>query len=75
MHFDIPWSVGKIVQRTERIYRITTSRNKWVYFFVGSGIESKVWEILQKKRTLFNQVVEGDVVDEEIKSALLRVLK
>lgn len=75
VHFDIPWSVGKIVQRTERIYRITTARNKWVYFFVGSGIESKVWEILQKKRTLFNQVVEGDVVDEEIKSALLRVLK
>ncbi len=75
IHFDIPWSVGKLVQRTDRIYRITSTRNKWVYFFVGSGIERKVWEILNSKRQLFNKVVEGHALeDEDLRQMLLKAL-
>ena len=74
VHFDIPWSVGKLVQRTDRIHRITSTRNKTVYYFVSSGIESKVWEILQNKVKLFKDVVEGEALGN-FKREILTLIK
>ena len=74
IHFDIPWSVGKLVQRTDRIYRITSKRQKTAYYFISGGIERKVWDILQNKIKLFKEVVEGEALGD-LKTEILSLLK
>ncbi len=73
VNFDIPWSVGKIIQRRDRIYRISSTRPKWVYYLVSEGAEKKVWQILQEKKELFNQVVEGEALGD-LRNEILKVL-
>lgn len=73
VHFDIPWSVGKLIQRTDRIYRITSTRGKSVYYLISEGTERKVWEVLSSKRSLFSKVVEGEIaggISDEIVKAI-----
>ncbi len=74
VHFDIPWSVGKLVQRTDRIHRITSQRNKTVYYLVSGGVERKVWELLQSKVKLFKDVVEGEALGD-MKKEIIALLK
>ncbi len=74
INFDIPWSVGKIIQRRDRIYRISSTKPKWVYYLVSNGIEKKVWNILAQKRKMFNEVVDGEIYGD-LKEEILAVIK
>ncbi len=74
VHFDIPWSVGKLIQRTDRIYRVTSTQGKSVYYLISEGTERKVWEILSSKRSLFSKVVEGEIMGG-VKDEIIKALK
>lgn len=74
VHFDIPWSVGKLIQRTDRIYRITSTRGKSVYYLISQSAEKKVWEVLSSKRALFAKVVEGQIM-EDLRDEIIKALK
>ena len=74
VHFDVPWSLGKVIQRTDRIYRVTSSRTKYVYFLVSDGVEKRVWEVLSGKENLFKQVVDGEVLDKDIQQEILKAV-
>ncbi len=74
IHFDVPWSLGKVIQRTDRIYRVTSERTKYVYFLVSSGVEKRVWEVLSGKENLFKQVVDGEVLDKDIQQEILKAV-
>ncbi len=74
VHFDVPWSLGKVIQRTDRIYRVSSTKTKYVYFLVSEGIEKKVWEVLSSKEDLFRKVVDGEILDRDLQQEILKAV-
>lgn len=74
VHFDRWWNPAVENQATDRAYRIGQHRNVLVHKFVCRGtIEQRIDELIQSKRALVNDVVEGgqeinltEMSDEEL---------
>ena len=63
LHFDLPWNPSKLQQRTARIYRIGQQNMvNIIYLIAENTIELRILEILQEKKDLFDQLIEGKEV-------------
>lgn len=60
INYDSPWNPAILEQRVGRAYRIGQTRTTNILnFYVKDSVESMIYNLLEKKRKLFNQVVEG----------------
>jgi SNF2 family DNA or RNA helicase len=76
VNFDVPWAVGKLVQRSERIDRISSTETKYIYNLISTGAEMHVWEVLSAKIQLFKDAVEGEAIsDESLRDLLIKKLR
>lgn len=63
---DLNPDLATMLQRPERIYRITSTRPKTVVAFYSSGIEEDIYEILKGKAALVEQITEGKAADKSV---------
>lgn len=60
IHFDLPWTPARIEQREGRIDRITQKRNMLIIKFISEDtLEQRILEVLEIKKDLFKNAVEG----------------
>lgn len=60
IHFDPWWNPALEAQATDRAYRIGQKNPVFVYKFISTGtIEEKILMLQQKKRALFEGILEG----------------
>lgn len=61
IHFDIQWNPAKMKQREERIYRITSKHDISVYYFVAGGVEEYMFDYMNSKKEIGEQVTGMDI--------------
>jgi SNF2 family DNA or RNA helicase len=75
INFDIPWNPAKLEQRKGRIHRQGSDRTKTVINLLSEEIDEHVYEVLEGKQNLFDQVVEGKAIDDDaIRKQILQKL-
>lgn len=67
INYDITPSIDKYLQKIDRIYRINSTRPKFIYNLVGDVIETHIMDILEEKLVLIENVTEGKagIISEE----------
>jgi len=64
IHYDRWWNAAKEDQATDRVHRIGQKRGVQVFKFVTEGtLEEKISAIIDRKRSLMNDVVQEDDAD------------
>ena len=66
-HLDAPWRPGDVEQRDGRAFRqgnINDEVSKYTYVTEGS-FDARLWDILDRKQTFINQVMNGESVGRE----------
>lgn len=77
INYDISPSVDKYLQKIDRIYRINSTKPKFIYNLVGDVIETHIMNILEEKMQLIEQITEGKAgqIDEtDIKKEVIKKL-
>ena len=67
-HLDAPWRPGDVEQRNGRAYRQGNINDKvecFTYVTEGS-FDARLWDILERKQSFINQVMNGENVGREI---------
>jgi hypothetical protein len=60
VNFEPPWNPARLEQRIGRVHRLGQSRSVHVIHLLTTGsIEERVWETLQRKRSLFAGVFDS----------------
>ncbi len=77
INYDLPWNPAVLAQRIGRIRRINSeSKHKHVINLISSLIDVHVFNIINKKQDLFNQVVNGGAInDEDIRKQVLEQIE
>jgi len=66
VHFDHPWTPAKAAQAEDRSHRMGQTRQVTVYhLWTANTIEHRVFSILERKRKLYNEVIDDLSVDGE----------
>ena len=66
-HLDAPWRPGDVEQRDGRAFRqgnINEEVSKYTYVTEGS-FDARLWDILERKQTFINQIMNGENVGRE----------
>ena len=66
-HLDAPWRPGDVEQRDGRAFRqgnINDEVSKYTYVTEGS-FDARLWDILERKQTFINQIMNGENVGRE----------
>lgn len=66
-HLDAPWRPGDVEQRDGRAFRqgnINEEVTKYTYVTEGS-FDARLWDILDRKQTFINQIMNGESVGRE----------
>ncbi len=75
INYDLPWNPAKLAQRNDRIHRRGSKNDKTIINFISEDIEEKVKEVVDAKQCIFDQVVNGEAIDdEEIRNVILKKL-
>lgn len=70
---EFPWSPGELVQASDRIHRITQTKQVTIYNLVGAGtIEERIIDLLKAKSNVISQVLDGRVYED--KSILMELI-
>jgi SWI/SNF-related matrix-associated actin-dependent regulator 1 of chromatin subfamily A len=57
---ELPWQPGSAMQAEDRIYRIGTRKDVWIWYLVAKDtIEVSVCRLLQKKQEVLSGVLDG----------------
>ncbi len=76
INFDIPWNPAKLNQRIDRIHRTGAKNDKIIINLIAEDIEERVKEVLDTKQDLFDQVVDGQAInDENVRKEILQKLR
>ena len=74
---QFPWTPGELVQASDRIHRISQTKNVTIYNMVGvDTIEEKIIDTLLKKEKIISQILDGKWrEDESMLSELIKSYK
>ncbi|MDD5572091.1 MAG: C-terminal helicase domain-containing protein, partial [Bacteroidales bacterium] len=62
---EFPWSPGELTQASDRIHRITQTKQVTIYNMVGvNTIEERIIDLLKKKEHVINRVLDGKIYKE-----------
>ena len=65
---DTPWTEGVFTQCSDRIYRIGTSKNVFIYNLITKDtIDERVWDIVQTKGAISDYVVDDKLTESGYK--------
>ena len=71
----MPWTYANYEQARDRIYRIGSIKNMTVIILMAKGtIDERVWETVQSKKELSDQLIDGKVPKRITKDDLLKLL-
>jgi len=63
---ELPWTPGDLDQATDRVHRIGQKDSVNVYYLVAENtIEDSIVDLLDAKRKVISQAVDGKEADEE----------
>jgi SNF2 family DNA or RNA helicase len=67
INYDLPWHFGKLDQRN-RIQRLISkhTHNVIINIVVANSVEERMMELIERKRTLSNIIVDGRTIPEEV---------
>jgi SNF2 family DNA or RNA helicase len=72
VNFEPPWNPARLEQRIGRVHRLGQSRSVHVIHLLTTGsIEERVWETLQRKKSLFAGVFDSPQALEQVLSGLI----
>jgi len=77
INYDVTPSVDKYLQKNDRIYRLNSTRPKFIYNLVGNVVEQHIMDILEKKLILISAVTDGQagiMSDSDIKEEVMKKL-
>lgn len=63
INYDLPWSLGKIMQREDRVHRISSIRQKNIITLVSGDVEKFVCDTVRKKIEISNKVMDNEEAD------------
>jgi SWI/SNF-related matrix-associated actin-dependent regulator of chromatin subfamily A-like protein 1 len=71
---QFPWSPGELVQASDRVHRISQTKQVTIWHLVGENtIEEKIIDILVRKEKVINEILDGEFrKDESILSELIK---
>ncbi len=73
IHCDLLFNPQKMMQREGRVHRIGQEKPVTIITVMTQDtIEEKVYNLLQEKQTLFDEVIEGQVIDRELIKKIMR---
>jgi len=66
VYVDLPWTTADIIQSSDRVHRIGQDKQVNVYFFYYKDtIEEQIFNLLNSKQQIFDQVVDGKFSKEQ----------
>lgn len=79
IHYDLPWTWAKLIQRQNRAHRVTskTEKVKFLTFLVADTVEDRAMEILEQKKKFHEDMMKGEIAEQSInlrKSDLIYIL-
>lgn len=75
INYDLPWNPAKRAQRINRIHRLGSTEFKTVYDILTSDIDMAVQRVLEKKKQLFEAVIDGKQnEDTSLKKEIIEVV-
>lgn len=67
IHLDIPWNPAVLEQRNARIHRLGQTNKVQILLMIAAGAyEESVFHMMESKRNLFENVVEGDASEDVV---------
>jgi len=58
---ELPWTPPELDQCSDRIHRIGQTETAWIWYLIaGDTIEEKMCRILNQKRKIINEAIDGD---------------
>lgn len=63
IEYDIPWNPSQRAQRTNRIYRLSSTNRKIIVDLINE-FEKPVYNVIKRKSTEFQTVVDGKDIEE-----------
>lgn len=75
-HLELGWTPGEHEQAADRVLRIGQRAAKVsAFYFLGRGtVEEKTWEIINRKRAVIGQILDGDGREGDEESVQMEVL-
>ena len=71
---EFPWSPGELVQASDRIHRITQTKQVTIWNLVGAEtIEERIIDLLKVKENVINHVLDGKTYED--KSILMGLIE
>jgi SWI/SNF-related matrix-associated actin-dependent regulator 1 of chromatin subfamily A len=62
---ELPWTPGRLSQAEDRCHRIGQKESVNIYYLLANGtIEEKIAKLIDNKRKVLDQVLDGEITDE-----------
>lgn len=76
LHYDAPWNPARLEQRIARCHRIGQENPVHsIHFMVENSLDERVYEVLNEKQKIFDQVVDGFAEETQEKTFAERLRK
>jgi SNF2 family DNA or RNA helicase len=74
IHYDLPWKYSTLIQRQNRIHRVTSDFDKVRYYtlLMANSIEERKLKIIQKKHEFHQAVFKGAVAEQATSARMSR---
>lgn len=74
IHYDLPWKYSTLIQRQNRIHRVTSTFDKVRYYtlMMADSVEDRKLEIIATKKKYHEGIFQGTIADQSVSARMTK---